>query len=95
MKAYSYADCCINSTAEAIGAMRDTETDITYSTMLRNCEGLIDWAVNAGYDRRASQGLTLKGDSYVSYYKSTYKGSPCFFLVWSHIEYIWIKRGSQ
>jgi hypothetical protein len=41
-----------------------------------------------GYDRH----LRISQDYYVQYFKSKYAGKPCYYVVHSAIEYIFIKR---
>lgn len=91
MKPFQYVTCCVNSTAESIHAMADSARDVTYRTVLKNCEGLMQWAKDMGYERSSRLGLTLKDDFAVSFHKSTYRGQPCYYVRHSAIEYIWVK----
>jgi hypothetical protein len=81
-------DCASLGDGDAINEMRRQSYPITYRTMLKHCEGLLDWAKDAGYDRY----LTLKSDWHVSYHKAKWKGIPCYYLVWSHFEVIWLRQ---
>lgn len=38
------------------------------------------------------RGLHMKDDPHVKYYKSTFRGKPCYYFVWSAIEYIFIRQ---
>lgn len=95
-KQYEYnrtcADCegCVDD----LSNMVEEAVTITYSTMLRNCDGLLDWAVSNGYSRKTNQGsgVTLRNDPYVAYYTSTFQESKCYYLVWSGYEVIWTKK---
>ncbi len=90
-KDYKYTTCCVDiprKDVPALNQMIEEAQAITYNTMVRNCFGLSDWAANKGYD----QTLRLKNDWAVSFYKSKFKGQPCFFLRWSAIEFIWVKN---
>jgi len=82
---------CINAKGHDINMMRDEAVDVTYGTMLRHCD-ILTWAVEHNYELRSTSGhgLTLRKDWSVSYHKSRYRGLTCYFLVWSHIEYIWV-----
>lgn len=98
---FQYHTCCVKSTAEAIDAMVDAAKKITYRTMLINCPDLLDWAESMGYVRdgreRDLQGrrvLTLLKDWYVHYYYSQYRGRPCYYLVHSAIEYIFVQENT-
>ncbi len=83
---------CVSSTYELISAMVDSEREVSYSTMLRRCPGLLELADQLGYDRRCDQGLTLRNDWHVSYHKSRYDGKPCYYLQWSGIEHIFMEE---
>jgi len=85
----AYRTSCVDATAEAIDAMTSAAREITYRTMLKHCD-LISWAVEMGYARRKDRGLTLRNDWHVSYYKSRYDDTRCYYLVHSHIEHIWV-----
>ncbi len=88
MKKQYYTNC-IGSTAEAINNMIDRAREITYKTFLKH----VDWREVSemfGYDLSPKQGLTLKNDWHIGYYKSVYKGRPCYYLTHSAIEYIFI-----
>lgn len=99
MKGYTYETCCMASAGNtllhgaAINDMRDhpKNREVQYETMLHHCAGLLDWSVKNGYELDRRRGLTLRSDCYVGYHKSFYKGQPCFYLVWSAIEFIWTK----
>ena len=84
-----YTTCCVHSTGEAINSMKDTAREVTYRTFRKHCEGLDDWAEAMSYFRHPAQGLTLKNDWHVAYFKGEYMGKPCYFLTHSAIEHIW------
>ena len=54
---------------------------------------LDEWAVGQQYDLDPEEGLTLAQDWHVTYQRSEWKGTPCLFLQWSGIEFIWLKTG--
>jgi len=85
----TYLTCCVNSTYELISDLQDSAVDISYKTFRKYAEGLDEWAKSMGYEARSNQGLTLKNDFMVGYYKGVYSGKPCVFLTHSSIEYIW------
>lgn len=89
MRDFYYRTSCVESDGESITAMVDTAREITLATMRRHCADLAQWADGMGYCRG---GLTLAKDWAVAYYKSTYKGQPCYFLTHSMIEYVWISE---
>jgi hypothetical protein len=94
MKPYAFLTDCIHSDGESIRNMVDDPRayNVEYSTMLAQCEGMLEWAESVGYFRHPNQGLTLKNDWAVSYHRGFYQGQPCYWLDWSRIEHIWVKR---
>jgi hypothetical protein len=88
---FHFHTTCVNSTGPAIREMVEQARDITYRTMMKHCPGLIDLAVQLGYERHPAQGLTLKNDWHVSYHRSRYQGRPCYYFRWSGIEHIFLE----
>lgn len=72
--------------------MNDAAKDVTYRTFRKHCAEVAEWAKKMKYDQRKSQGLTLKDDWHVGYYRSVFQGKACYFIRHSHIEYIWVKE---
>lgn len=92
-KPYVYRFCCVDlnrGDVDDLRSMTDNGSEVTYSQFLRQCRGLIEWSEQHGYARRKSDRLTLKDDWGVAYYRSTYKGRKCYYLVWSGIECVWM-----
>lgn len=93
-KPYRFEIDCISSDGDSINEMRGSQAvEVSYDTMLRHCD-LISWAREHGYEARKDQGsgITLEGDPYVSYHRSFYQGKPCYYLVWSGIEQVFVLR---
>lgn len=74
---------------ENLNRMVEDSQAITYRTMLKHCD-LLPFAACMGYDKHPNQGLTLKNDWHVGYYKSHWGNKVCYYLVHSAIEYIWV-----
>ncbi len=94
MRNFVFITDCVSSTGEKINAMKDKSIDVSYKTFFRH----VDWKTVSkmlGYDLHPSQGLTLKNDWHVSYHKSEYDGRPCYYLVWSAIEYVFCKEKNE
>jgi hypothetical protein len=92
-KSYKYETCCVNAKGEDISEMTASSIDITYRTFFRHVD--LQEAIEAlgnFYERDPRRGLTLKDDWHVAYCKGKYRGKPCYYLVHSGIEYIWIER---
>lgn len=94
MRAFHYETCCVESDGPSITAMVDRAREITYRTFRRHCAGVDAWAKAHGYGLRPPE-LTLKQDWHVAYYKSVYRSRPCYFLVWSAIEFIWTEAEAK
>lgn len=83
----------MESDGESITNMTESAVDIIYKVFFRNCNDVFGWAFARGYGFMKPS-LTLKHDWHVSYHKSTFQGQPCFYLVWSAIEFIWLEQPS-
>lgn len=96
---YVFWTSCVNSVGELIDEMVDDDVsqDVTYETMLKHADGMLEKADELGYDRSTRQGagITLKSDWSTSFHKSFYCGVPCYYFVYSGIEYIWIEKGRE
>lgn len=84
MKRFTYETCCVDSDGPSIDAMREAAREITLATFRWRCDWR-PWAERMGYDRR---GLPLSRDWHVAFFKSRYRGRPCFYVVHSAIEHI-------
>ena len=76
----------------AFDRMIEEATEIRYQAFAGQCDQIREWGVDHGYELDARQGLTLKHDHAVCFYRSTYKGERCFFMRWSAIEFVWLAR---
>lgn len=96
MKQYRYVTSCIEANGDDINEMRRHPKcrAISYATMSHQCAALLDWAIDKGYHYAPgpTRHLTLANDHHVAYYSSYYQGKRCYFLVWSAIEYVWVKQ---
>lgn len=90
--AWQFITTCINARGEDINAMNDAARGITYDTMRRVAGApFVEMQRELNYDvpgMRNRTGLTMRRDWAVSYHRSTYRGKPCLFFRWSHIEHI-------
>lgn len=84
-KKMQYVECCVNSDYISINRMRDVAQAITFETF-RKRVSITEVSKMLGYGRNFS----LKNDWHVAYYRSHYKGQPCYYLVHSAIEYIFV-----
>jgi hypothetical protein len=88
MKRFSYETCCINADGNDIGSMVDKSKDISYRTFFKYVSREEVLGIFPFYENDSRNGLTLKNDFAISYYKSHYQGRSCYFLTHSAIEYI-------
>jgi hypothetical protein len=65
-------------------------TDITRKTFLSQVdpEEMRRLEKDLGYEEHPSQGLTMAKDWHVSYHKSTLRGCPAVYFVWSATEFV-------
>ena len=81
------------SAGEQINDMADISKRVTYETMRKHCEGLVDWLLWKGVvTERRGMVQALKNSDWVSFNKSFYDGIPCYYVDWSGIEFIWMER---
>jgi len=84
---------CVDLPQEDVESLRDMVEqgrEITFSTFARH----VDWqdvATSLGYIVRRGRGVYLKDEPYAYFYRSTWKGIPCYYMQHSAIEYIFLK----
>jgi len=96
---YEYVGCCVDLKGRDITEMCDCATEVSYQTVRKRLgEALMNFAASMGYETSpggSKRGLFLSNDYHVRYYKSTYKGKPCYYIDHSCIEYVFIKKQSK
>ena len=96
MNRMRYLTNCVEvgmSELEHLQAMQDEGREVTLATGRRHCDPADFRAFERrmGYDTGGERGgLRLKDDWHVGYFKSTWKGRPCYYIVHSAIEHIWV-----
>lgn len=85
---------CVEANGDDITEMVDSARQITIETFKRHC----NWrpiAARLGYNTapRAKSGLRIETDPYVSFFKSVYRGHPCYYMDWSRIEHVFLAKG--
>ena len=73
---------CVNAEADDIDSMVDEAIEITWATMNKHCD-LSEWEHETV--------PKLKNDWHVRYYKSTYRGQPCYYRDHSAIEHVFLR----
>lgn len=80
---------------ELIDEMQEGSVEVTYQTMQRHCQGLVDWLLWKGVvDETHGMVEKLERSSWIAFKKGFYDGMPCYFVDWSGIEYIWIDKNA-
>jgi hypothetical protein len=90
---YLFVTTCIDADGDDINEMKYTATPVSLATF-RTAIGLEQWHElqrSLGYDRF----MPISRDWIVGYYKSTYRGVPAYYLVWSAIEHVFTLHGQQ
>lgn len=84
---------CVNWPRDQVDDLSDmihVGKDITRATFLKsvNPDEMRDLEKQLGYERDPRRGLTMAKDYHVAYYKSTLRGCPAVYFVWSAIEHV-------
>jgi len=92
MRPYKYLTNGTEEKAVHIHEMQDHDAlrKVTYETMRRNCEGLVEYGIRYLYYKQ--RGDTMRKDEWNGYYKSFFRGRPCYFLEWRGVTYIWVQK---
>ena len=93
---YEYVGCCVDLKGCDITEMCDGATEVSYRTVRKRLgKALMKFAASMGYKTSpggSRRGLFLSNDYHVRYYKSRYKGKPCYYIDHSCIDYVFIKN---
>ncbi len=92
---FRYLTCCIDSRADLIGQMVGDAREVSWETFLHHIPYDALKTMFPQYAWGPERGLRLKDDWHVTYYKSRYGGQPCYFIIHSAIEYVFVKRGLE
>jgi hypothetical protein len=91
---YQYLRCCVDfddSNVQYLEDMIEHGREISYGTLVKAVGISVVAEAFPDYDwSRRPRDLTLKRDYHVRYYKSRYRDTPCYYIVHSAIEYIFV-----
>lgn len=87
---HTFHTTCVDSDGPSIDAMTDAAREVTRRTFQRRCDWR-PWAQGLGYSLTRDGGLPLARDWHVAYFKSRYRGRPCYYAVHSAIEHIFVR----
>ena len=83
---------CLEMNVEELELLYDNDREVTFDTFFR-AVSLKYVADLLGYSYGEEKGLHLKKDSIgLQYFRSVYRGKPCWHLVWSKIDHIFQER---
>lgn len=90
---YRYEGRCVELDGQDIIDMTDKGREITRETFGANIGrgNYLMLSDALGYVRHASKGLTLAKDYHVAYYRSKFRGKPCYYMVHSAIEHVFVQ----
>jgi hypothetical protein len=91
---YRYVGNCTNqSCAPHLEDMMDQAKEVSYRTLISavGLDRVKETFPNFDWSSRP-RGVTMRNDYAVSYYRSIYNGSPCYYIRESGIEYIFVDQ---
>ena len=92
-KYFTYLTNCVCARGIDIKKMTDSAKEITYRTFRSKIsrKEFIDLETSFGYSVSNDGGLRICNDYTVSFWKSTYRGKPCYYMDHSSIEYVFVE----
>jgi len=82
---------CVSAPGDLTLKMVDQAKELDYNDFSNAVTGLDQLAISMHYVLDDT-GLQLKNDYHVRYYKSRFNNKPCYFMVHSAIEYIFLNN---
>lgn len=101
MSKFTYYVNCVDAPSifgreagDHINAMKRAAVDITRATFVKHVDKESRQRVekDLGYALHPKQGLTMAKDWHPSYYKGVFVNKPCYYFVWSGVEYIFTEK---
>lgn len=91
MKAKTLLARCNDGTASVaeLEDLDEHDREVTFSTFTRHVD-LRTISQLLGYQFGRGPGLNLRRDWHVRYYRSSFRGQPCWHLDWSAIDHIFV-----
>jgi hypothetical protein len=93
--AFVYLGSCMTLEAGGLQDMsdsdewEDTEPSTSIKEIREKCSGIGVWEQILGY---GSDTIMLEEDWHVGYGKGTYRGTPCYWISHSRIDYVWVEN---
>ena len=87
---FEYVTNCVQErSVSALNDMIDSARSVTWATIKKHCAGLQEFCADLGYT--PGEELQIDTDWHVRFYKSKFKGRPCYYVDHSSIEYIFLE----
>ncbi len=95
-----YYKCCVDfrqDEVEDLTDMMDAGEEVTYDFLVHNVGKHVVQEVFSDYNwtKKPNEGLLMKDDYHVRYFQSVFRGNPCFYIVHSAIEYIFLNQHAR
>ena len=90
-KPFEFIGNCASLDPRLLGDMIEHAEEVNYDEMAKHCD-LRPFEDKLDYEQDPANGLTLKEDYHVSYFKSHYDGTPCYYHTHSSFEWVWVLR---
>jgi len=94
-KRYHFVTDCTSSDGDSIHALQEAAEGVDYKELAANVAGLPEFEQSLGYGPNGSLDLELADDWSVGFYKSVYRGVPCYYIEHSHIEHVFTLDGQD
>jgi len=88
-KPFKFIGNCADLDERLLADMIEHADEVTYDEMAENCD-LRPFEDKLAYEQDPKNGLTLKNDTHVSYWRSRYDGRPCYYHTHSSYEWVWV-----
>lgn len=97
---WRYLKCCVDFSQKDVDQledMMDQAEEVTYDFLVHNVGKNVVAEVFHDYNwtRNPKNGLMMKDDYHVRYYQSRFLDEPCFYVVHSAIEFIFVRSDSK
>ena len=97
---WAYYKCCVDfqqRDVDQLEDMMDAGHEVTYDFLVTNVGKYVVQDVFPDYNwtNDPNEGLMMKNDWHVRYFQSTFLKTPCFYIVHSAIEYIFLPRDAN
>jgi hypothetical protein len=86
---YQYVGNCTTSDAQSIWDMRNNSREVTWRTFRKHCPEARKLFEEKGGFWPKTTNKQIEDSGFFAFYKSTHRGTPCYYASWSGYEWIW------